>query len=153
MGYLDGDQDGYGAGSVQQYCVGDPDYTAVGGDCRDTDSNMRPGQTAVFPTPSCEPGWEACSVGVSNGCRPIGMTTCVFRLVDWDYDCDSTLRFEPPTLDCGGGSCGGTCSGSGPVYPDDPSSCGALEQNYTCGCPSGSCAPYPSGFSTRIFCR
>lgn len=62
--HLDVDNDGYGTSSSQCWCAPNGNYRATqGGDCCDSDSNVRPNQTSCFTSP--------------NACG------------NYDYDCNS----------------------------------------------------------------
>ncbi|MFK7984673.1 MAG: putative metal-binding motif-containing protein [Sandaracinaceae bacterium] len=158
MRYPDADNDGYGFGGLVSACPGAANFATVDGDCNDQNDSVRPNQTGFFTSPACFQGWSECTVGMSRGCAEDlggGMTgPCLFLAPFYDYDCSGDITFDPPRLDCSGGSCGaGTCQGSGAIYVLDPSTCGVLEPNAFCDCSGGSCAATPSGFSNRIYCR
>ncbi|MBL8953437.1 MAG: hypothetical protein JNK82_21865, partial [Myxococcaceae bacterium] len=120
-GYIDGDNDNYGAGTAARFCTILPTtptkYVATAGDCCDSNNQVRPNQTMYFETP------------IPGACSSLG----------FNYDC-STNGLGNPTITHQyqvNGCTGYTCSGAG-------SSCSNLS-----GLP-GQCTT-STGWSTSTF--
>lgn len=81
--YVDGDDDGFGAGpAVGSACVAPPGHSLLNTDCLDTSKNVRPDQTTFF---------------TSGYVNASGVTS-------YDYDCNATEQNDP------GKTVAGTCT-------------------------------------------
>ncbi len=98
LGYADLDNDGFGNPALgARFCGPLPQnptrYVTAGTDCCDSNTDVRPNQTAFFSTP------------VPGGCSTL----------QYNYDCSPGNTHEyPNTNGCSQGTCStGTCTGSG----------------------------------------
>ncbi len=127
-GYVDADNDNYGAGAAARFCTILPmtptKYVATSGDCCDSNNNVRPNQTAFFST------------AIPSPCSGLG----------FNYDCSTdvfggaTLQHEYKVNGC----MGYTCSGQ-------PSHCN-YSWNFGCGSSVGwSTSSFPGcGFNGTL---
>ncbi len=118
--YVDGDKDGYGAGTPKCICTAEGTYiTATTGDCNDADNTIRPNGTEI-----CDGKDNNCNGQTDEGCDD-----------DGDGHCDATMQITATatclksTPKCDGIISNGICYQAFPTltaWPPAQNACSAL---------------------------
>jgi hypothetical protein len=122
--YVDGDGDGFGAGSrINDACTAPAGHSLVAGDCLDTDNRVKPGQTSFF------------AVGYTNASGKLS----------YDYDCNGSEQAAPgtPVTTCAMCAVGSYVVASRANPPPNPNLyCGSTQRIISC---SSTCSTSASG--------